>query len=279
MVLVPFTVIDDRGQTIHGLRAPNFTVFDDRIPQPIASFAAEDAPCSVGLVLDVSGSMRNALATAKSVTHAFFKTSNPDDDYLLLTVSTQPNGRSFSGNTEELEHLIDSTTSGGLTALFDTVYLGFARMQDAKHPRRALLVLSDGIDNHSQRSNRDLMRAALEASVQVYTILIEGSDGVSTSTIPSRPVMLQKPWEQLAGRQGPQNLKELAEKTGGLTFHVRGQEQAAQAASRISRALRNEYVIGYYPTVSATGRKWHEIRVKSNVPKTYVSARGGYYSP
>lgn len=278
MVLVPFTVTDHGGRTIQGLRAQNFTVFDDHIPQPIASFATEDAPCSVGLVLDISGSMRNALATAKSVAHAFFKTSNREDEYLLLTVSTKPDAAQFTANTEELERTIDSTKSGGLTALFDTVYLGLDRMRAAKRPRRALLILSDGIDNHSRRSRRDLLRAALEADVQVYTILMTSTGGSSTSGFPSRSTMIQKPWEQSAASQGPQTLEDLSEQTGGLHFQVREEGRASEAATRIGSALRNQYVLGYYPPVARSSGKWHEVRVKSNVPKTYVSGRGGYYS-
>lgn len=279
MVLVPITVTDHAGKTIEGLRANDFTIFDDRTPQLIASFSSEDAPCSVGLVLDISGSMRNALETARSVSHAFFKTSNDNDEFLLLTVSTQPDAEpQFTSDTQRLESTIDAAKSGGLTALFDTVYLGLTRMKSAQRPRRALLILSDGVDNHSRHSQRDLLHAALEADVQVYTILIDSVVGTSTAGFPSRSVMIQKPWEQSAAAQGPQALEHLSEQTGGLHFHVREEGRAAEAAARIGRALRNQYVLGYYPSAAPDGGKWHQVRVKSTVPKAYVSGRGGYYS-
>ena len=88
MVLVPVTVTDHNGKTIEGLRAKNFNILEDQVPQPIVSFTAEDAPCSVGLVLDISGSMRNSLDAAKGVAQAFFEAANPQDEFLLLTVST-----------------------------------------------------------------------------------------------------------------------------------------------------------------------------------------------
>src|ERR1700734_4150701 len=90
MVLIPVSVTDHNGKTIEGLRAQNFSVFEDQAPQQIVSFTAEDAPCSVGLVLDISGSMRNSLELAKGVAHSFLQTANPEDEFLLLTVSTEP---------------------------------------------------------------------------------------------------------------------------------------------------------------------------------------------
>src|SRR6202035_2196133 len=104
MVLVPVNVTDHYGKTIEGLRAQDFAVFDDQYPQPIASFTNEDAPCSVGLVLDISGSMRYALNTTKAIAQAFFKTANPDDEFLMLTVSTLPDAAAgFTRDTDALQ--------------------------------------------------------------------------------------------------------------------------------------------------------------------------------
>ncbi len=278
MVLVPVSVTDRYGKTIQGLRAQNFTVLDDQIPQRIASFTSEDVPCSVGLVLDISGSMRHALATAKTVAQAFFRTANPDDEFLTLTVSTLPNALAgFTTDAEALEQDIQSSRPGGLTALIDTVYLGLSRMREAKRPRRALLIVSDGMDNHSRYSKRELIRAALEADVQVYTILVNGEAGASAGIL-FRPSMMAKPGDRAAERQGPQILEELSDKTGGLHFHVRSDAEAKEAAMKAGRALRNGYVIGYLPPESGTVGKWHRVHVKSNVPKVNVYGRNGYYS-
>jgi Ca-activated chloride channel family protein len=278
MVLVPVTVTDRYGKTIEGLRAQNFTVLDDQTPQQISSFTSEDAPCSVGLVLDISGSMRNALITAKKVAQAFFSTANRDDEFLMLTVSTRPNDLlGFTTDTEALEQNIQSTRPGGMTALIDTVYLGLRRMREATRPRRALLILSDGMDNHSQRSKGDLMRVALEADVQVYTILVDGLDGGSDRSL-FCPSMIAKPGDQAAGRLGHHILQELAHKTGGLHFHVRSDTEAKEAAISVGRALRNEYMIGYQPPDSGTVGKWHRVNVKSNVPNVNVYGRNGYFS-
>jgi Ca-activated chloride channel family protein len=281
MVLVPVTVTDRNGKTVEGLRAENFNVLEDQAPQQIVSFTAEDAPCSVGLVLDVSGSMRHALDTAKGVAHSFLQNANSADEFLLLTVSSQPEAVSgFTTDIADLDESIGRTSPGGMTALIDTVYLGLNSMRKARQPRRALLILSDGMDNYSRYSKGELMRAALEANVQIYTIIVgDGSGGGAIGGAPFRPSMIAKPIDQAREREGPNMLEELSEKTGGLHFRARSDTEAKEAAIKAGRVLRDQYVIGYQPPISGATGKWHRIRVKSNVPKAIVYARNGYYAP
>src|SRR5579862_5793761 len=166
VVLVPVTVTDRNARIVDGLRREDFTIFDNQVSQQIVSFGLDDAPCSVGVVLDISGSMQKALAAAKDLLRAFLGTTNPADEFLLLTVSTQPATLpKFTTNTAELQDSVDLTRPGGLTALLDTIHLGLTRMKEARQPRRALLILSDGNDNHSRYSEGELMSMALEADV------------------------------------------------------------------------------------------------------------------
>jgi Ca-activated chloride channel family protein len=279
MVMVPVAVTDRGGRTLNGLRQEDFTVLDNQKPQQIVSFSSEDVPSSVGLVLDTSGSMRNALGTAKDVAHSFLKTANPEDEFLLLTVSTEPDTISgFTRDAAELDRDIQSARTGGLTALIDTVYLGLSHMHQATRSRRALLIISDGIDNHSRYSKRKLLRIAVEADVQIYTIILDtGLTGGQAATIPFRPSMIKKPVDQGQEAQGPALLEELAEKTGGLHFRVRNAAEAQDAAVKVGRALRNQYVIGYRPPEAESG-KWRKVRVKLDVPDANVYARDGYYT-
>jgi Ca-activated chloride channel family protein len=265
-----------------GLQAKDFNILDGQTPQQIVSFAIEDIPCSAGLVLDASGSMQNTLGVVKQSARAFVRTANPEDEFLLLTVSTLPETVSgFTTDTADLEENIALTRPGGFTALIDTVYLGLNQMRKARNPQRALVIVSDGMDNHSRYSKSELLRVALEADVQIYTIIIDnGAAGASASTAPFRPSMIAKPGDQAAARQqGPSILEELAEKTGGLSFHARTDAQAQAAIMKAGQALRNEYVIGYRPGDSGLPGKWHRIRVKSTLPKVSVHARSGYYAP
>jgi Ca-activated chloride channel family protein len=279
MVLVPVTVTDRNGKTIDGLRGQDFTILDDQVPQRIVSFSSDDAPSSISIVLDVSGSMRHLLGAAKDIAHVFLGTANPDDEFRLLTVSTQPEAISgFTTDVAAVEQNIASAAPGGFTALIDTIYLGLNSMRNVQHPRRALLVISDGVENHSRYSKAELIRVALEADVQVYTIVLDNPSAASGNTVPLRPALAAKPWDQARQREGPQMLEELSTRTGGLHFVVHKDAEAREAAIKAGRAIRNEYVIGYQPPDSGLSGKWHRVRVKSDIPKVNVYARSGYYS-
>jgi Ca-activated chloride channel family protein len=280
MVLVPVTVTDHNGKIVEGLRAENFNIVDDDKPQKIVSFSSDDAPCSIGLVLDVSGSMQNALGRAKEIAQAFFEAANREDEFLLLTASTQPAAMpAFATDTAALEESIGFAKPGGQTALIDTAYLALSRMQEAQWPRRALLILSDGVDNHSRYSEKDLRSLSLEADVQIYTIVVDDSlSGLGTSITPYRSSLVTKPWDRTGQRVGPEMLEKLSLLTGGLYFHARNSDEAKQAVVQAGRALRSEYVIGYHPPRSGTSGKWHRIRVKSNAANVHVHSRNGYYS-
>jgi len=280
LVLVPVTVTDRNGKTVENLRAEDFNVFEDRAPQRILSFSTEDAPCSVALVLDISGSMHDTLSGAKEIAQAFFGTANPGDEFRLLTVSTQPAAMpGFTSDTAALEESIGFTKPGGFTALIDTVYLGLSGMREATWPRRAVLIISDGMDNHSRYSQDELRRFAIEADVQIYTIIINnGSASSSTNVAPYRSSLTEKPWDRAEERQGPEMLEKLSDETGGLHFRARNDVDAKEAVIKAGRALRKEYVIGYHPPGSAASGKWHRIRVKTNASKVTIHARGSYYS-
>ena len=281
MVLVPVTVTDHFGKTLEGLRASDFTVLDDQGLRQIVSFTNDDAPSSVGLVLDISGSMKYSLGSAKEVARAFFETANPSDEFQLLTVSTTPAAESgFTTDAVALEQTISYAKADGMTALIDTVYMGLNRMRKARHSRRALLILSDGMDNNSRYSQSELLRVALEADVQVYAVIMDGiSGGGPGGGAPYRPTMALKPIDQARLSQPSNLLEELANKTGGLSFHAHDEAQAKEAMVKAGRALRSEYLIGYQAPEGGAPEKWHRVRVKTSVPKVVLHARSGYYAP
>jgi Ca-activated chloride channel family protein len=281
MVLVPVTVTENNGKAVTGLQAKDFIISDDQVLQQIVSFGTQDMPCSVGLVLDTSGSMQTTLDVVKQSSRAFVRTANADDEFLLLTVSTQPSVNSeFTSDSADVEGSIARTSPGGFTALIDTVYLGLNQMRKARNPQRALVILSDGMENHSRYSKSELLRVALEADVQIYAIIIDNGAGISSAaTFPFRPSMIGKPGDQAAQRQGPNLLEELADKTGGLYFHARNDAEAQAGMLKAGQALRNQYLIGYRPADFGQSGKWHRIRVKATVPKINIHARSGYYAP
>jgi Ca-activated chloride channel homolog len=267
LVLVPVTVMDRRGAVVNGLTLENFKILDDNALRPIVAFNEQDTACSVGVILDVSGSMRKKLGSLNTAVRTFLNSVNPEDEIFVLGVSTHP--ETYSDFTGDISRLVATThvaRTGGSTALIDTIYLGLSQLRSGHNPRRALLIISDGMDNHSRYSKTELMRVAMEADAQIYTIAL--------AELPP----YKKPIELLEQRHGVSLLDDLAYKTGGLHFTMANSKDVGPAVTIVALALHNEYLLGYQPPDNDRGGKWHNIRVKSNLPNTKVYTRSGYYS-
>jgi len=249
---------------MNGLTRNQFSVSEDKAARPIASFNEEDDPVSLGIILDRSGSMKGTLSDAKSALRALLETCNPEDEAFVHLVSTRPSR--ISGFTSDLGTLLDAAAASdaaGDTALIDAVYGGLHELRSARNPRRALAVISDGMDNHSGHSKGELMTAALESDAQIYAISVFS------------PPLTKKAIELSEERQGLIFLSELSGKTGGFHVIVRGPGDIHDAAEQIGRALRSRYVIGYVPGAGPDGR-WHSIKVRVSVSGARVYARPGY---
>jgi Ca-activated chloride channel family protein len=268
LVLVPVTVTDPRGASVTGLGKEDFRVLDNRREQTIAAFYSNDAPCSVALVLDVSGSMRNSLNREKAAARAFLEVANPEDDFSLVTVSSAPGLRSGRlGDPIGIEDRVRAQSAGGATALVDSIYLAVDGVRRVPGKRRALLVISDGMDNHSRYTRTELFGLAVESDVQIYSIALEDAQ-------PN-----QKPIELSEAERGVAFLRELSERTGGVCLRVRDYEDVSAAAQKISAAMRNQYVIGYRAPDPDKAESWHSIQVKVGRPRISVYARSGYRAP
>ena len=269
-VIVPVTVTDPYDRIVTGLAESNFEVFDDKVHQKILSFTTEDAPISVGMVFDTSGSMSDKIQKSKEAALEFFKTSNPEDVFMLISFSNRPYMVSaFTGNYENILDRMLFVKAGGRTSLLDAIYLGLSRMKKTDTSRKALLVISDGGDNHSRYTERDIKRAVKESDVQIYVI------GV---------------FEPLADRDrtpeeaaGPSLLSELANVSGGRMFSVEDPSELPDIAEKISIQLRNQYVIGYRPSNLVRDGRWRRVKIKLHPPRglppLQVFARTGYYAP
>jgi Ca-activated chloride channel family protein len=266
MVLVPTTVIDRHGATVSGLRSDAFLVSQDNLPQRIATFGEEDVPVSVGVVFDCSGSMRQVLPRAKAVMKTFFEASNPDDEAFLYTVASRPNRDSgFTPDFNSLvEHMIFAD-AGGSTALVDTIMAAVRQSRTAHRQRKALLVISDGMDNHSRYSRGDLIGAALEADLQIYSITVYD------------PPLTKKPIELREERDGLSFLEEITRRTGGIQATARTAREMEDAAQAVAKAMRDQYLIGYVPGSTPSNSAWHAIAVSLNVSNARAYARSGYF--
>lgn len=267
LVLVPVTVTDPMNRLVTGLEKENFFLTDNGQPQEIRHFSSEDAPVSLGVIFDVSGSMSNKIDKSRDAVVEFFKTANPEDEFFLITFSEKPEVLAdFTSSVEDIQSRLVYAEPKGRTALLDAIYLGMNRMRKAKLQKKALLIISDGGDNHSRYTEGEIKSLVREADVQIYAIGLYDRD-------------FKTPEE----REGPQLLSEISEVTGGRTFTIGSPSELADVATKIGIELRNQYVLGYRPEHPTRDGKWRKIKVKLNPPKglppLHVYAKTGYYAP
>ena len=268
ITLVPISVTDPYGRLVTGLEQENFRVFEDNSEQEIVRFTSEDVPISIGVIFDMSGSMSDKIEKSRLAAVQFFRTANPQDEFLLVNFNDRAQlASNFTGSVEELQNHLMFTAARGETALLDGIYLGLSEMKGARNTKKALLIISDGGDNHSRYSETDIRRYAREADVQIYAIGLFDPSGGPT------------PEEQL----GPSLLSDLTQMTGGRAFAVNNLKDLPDVATKISMELRNQYVLGYRPSDHNHDGKWRKIKIKLRPPKGLppltVYAKTGYYAP
>lgn len=270
MALLNVTVTDPYNRLVTGLDPDNFRVFEDNIEQELVTFSSEDVPISIGVIFDFSGSMSNKVGKAREAALQFFKTANPQDEFFLVSFNERAElTSSFTNSVEDLQSRMMLTTAKGRTALLDAIYLGLSQMRGAHNAKRALLILSDGGDNHSRYNESDIKRLVKEADTQLYAIGIFDPIG-SRARSP----------EEL---NGPSLLTEITEMTGGRVFNVEKLEDLPDIASKIGMELRNQYVLGYRPSNKAHDARWRKVKIKLRAPRGLppltVYSKTGYYAP
>jgi len=270
LALVNVTVTDPYNRLVTGLETDNFRVFEDNIEQEVVTFSAEDVPISIGVIFDFSGSMSNKVGKAREAALQFFKTANPQDEFFLVSFNERAElTSSFTNSVEDLQSRMMLTSPKGRTALLDAIYLGLSQMRGAHNAKRALLILSDGGDNHSRYNESDIKRLVKEADTQLYAIGIFDPLGYRNRSP-----------EELSG---PSLLSEVTEMTGGRVFAVEKLDELPDIASKIGMELRNQYVLGYRPSNKAHDARWRKLKIKLRAPKGLpplsVYSKTGYYAP
>jgi len=270
LVLIPISVTDTLNRFVLGLQKQDFRLFDDGIEQSIAHISGEDIPLSVGLAFDTSGSMDYKLSTSKEAAKLFLKALNPEDEAFLVEFNDNVKlTAGFSKNPEDIRNAIDSAQPGGLTALLDAVKFCFTEMKNAKNPRKAIVVISDGGDNHSAYTAKQIEALVREADVEVYAMGV--FDPLASLALTPAEI------------SGPRLLSEIAAQTGGRAFAASIGGDLPSVAARIAIELRNQYVLGYYPTNRARDGKYHTVEVKipqpAGMPSLKAHWRHGYYAP
>ena len=267
-MLIPVHVTAASGASVTDLKKEDFALFEDGVRQTITHFAKDDAPVSAGLLLDVSGSMKDKMAKASEAAAEIFQFANPEDEFFLIEF----NGRAkltipFTRDWSEISREIKKAKTSGMTALLDAIHLGIAQMKHARNTRKALIVLSDGGDNFSRRNLRQLRATLLEADVQVYAMgVFDGNYAVKRTR---------------EEREGPKLLDKVALDTGGRDFPIGRMGDLPEIGVQIARQLRNQYILGYTPPAMAADGKYHQVNLKltssENELRTFY--RRGYYAP
>ena len=267
LVLVPMTVTDAGNRLVTGLERENFYIYENNQQQTIRTFSTDDAPVTIGIIFDLSGSMSSKYARARRALSEFMRTSNPQDEFFVIAFNDRPSVVvDYTSNVEDVDARMVMLKPQARTALIDAVYLGVNKLKQGKYERKALLIISDGGDNRSRYTEGELRKAVRESDVQIYAV------GIFDQYAPTQEE-----------KEGPILLTDICEQTGGRLFRVTDVNELGDIASRISAELRNEYVVGYKPTDLKHDGNWRKLKVKLNpppgLPQLSVHNRQGYYAP
>jgi Ca-activated chloride channel homolog len=264
VVLATVTVTDRNGRFVTGLERENFKISEDKVSQDIKYFSSEDIPLSVGIILDVSGSMKDKLKTAVEAAITFMKGGSPDDEYFLVEFADQPTGTAdFTNDISKIQSRFLFSKAKGRTALYDAVYMGLSKLEKGNNSKRALLLITDGEDNRSRYTFSNVREFVKEKDVQMYAI------GISNG------------WSDSSAEQGRALLRDLAAISGGNSFFPSSITNLENICRTIATELKYQYVIGYQSTNNSKDGEWRKIKVTAEYPnnKLTVRAKAGYYGP
>lgn len=263
LVTLTISVTDKDRNYVPGLTPGDFEVYDDGVRQNLTFFSDEDSPLDVGILLDTSTSLKEYFGQSLDAAKGLIQTSHKDDQFFFLTFAKRITVQAKFADGDRVAEQLRLPEPEGSTAFYDSVYYGIESVKQGKYPKHALLIISDGLENSSVYTYKELMKLVIEAGVQIYCIGIGETqvDGDDTS--------------------GDYLLRRLAKETGGVAFFPKNPAEMEKAVNRISLLLRHQYSVGFYPSILKGDTKWHKIMVKLPISmktqRLLVSAKSGYY--
>jgi VWFA-related protein len=231
------------------------------VEQRLKYFATDDAPVSLGIVFDASRSMEGKLDHSRAAVSQFFRTTIPGDEFFLVEFNDRPRLLcNFTSDTNAIEKSLQGLTSRNWTALLDAVYMAIHQIKRANNSRKALLILSDGGDNNSRYTEAEIKSRVREADVVIYSI------GLGSGLL----------------KHHVRLLKQLSVETGGEYCHAEKMSDLPDAISKISRAIRNQYLLGYSSSNGSNDGMYRKIQVTvapTGEGPLHAAWRTGYYAP
>ena len=272
VVTLNVSVVDRENHPITGLKSEDFAIYEDKIQQPLEYFSTVDAPVSIGIIFDASASMEAKLEKAQDAVKTFIQTSHPEDDFFLVAFNRQARLMADFADGDEIQRKLSALKASGETALYDAVFLGLEKLKNARHQRRALIVISDGQDNCSRYKLGELTKNIKESDTVIYAFSIAEIQGGNCG--------------QLCQMYSRRAMEDLAEVTGGRAFFPASLNDLEQATTLIALELRQQYSLGYVPTNANHDGKWRKVAVQvlkekgtqTRAQKVIVRAKEGYYA-
>jgi Ca-activated chloride channel homolog len=270
LVQLDVTVVDQKNNPVLNLNKNDFTVYEDKAQQAINSLSYEEVPLSFGIVIDTSGSMRPKLQTVSDAALDLFKQVRSEDECFLTQFKTETELlQGFTNDPRQLEQSLDQLFTSGGTALLDAIIATSDYTQaNGKYRRKAIIVISDGLEKNSAVKEKEVIRAIKENDVQLYLIGFLDEDKSKSFFGTS------------ASKRAQQLLNRLAEDSGGRAFFPKGLGEIPGIAAQIAKDLRTQYIISYYPSNEKRDKTYRTVQVDvKSKRKLTVRTRQGYYAP
>jgi Ca-activated chloride channel family protein len=279
MVNVPVTVRKPEGGFIKGLKKDAFRIYEDGAPQEIALFTQERLPTRIAIVLDISGSVQTAWGSIRHATKRFLEYLGPEDRFSLYTFNTETRLRMDWGiSKDRVDAVLGSIYCKDNTKLWDTIWAVCSNAFKGIEEKKAIIIMSDGLDNRSMVSYEEALEAAIRSEAAVYI--------VSKTEAVRQLYLYEKSTNNIYANIPPETfmsadlmLRKLARDTGGRVLYPNSFGQLDDIYEEVDEELRNQYTIGYVSNNPINDGSYRQIEVRVNVPGASVSARPGYYAP
>ncbi|MGH9721933.1 MAG: VWA domain-containing protein, partial [Bryobacteraceae bacterium] len=263
LVQLHATVVDKNGHLVTDLPQKAFKVYENGVEQPLKLFKREDVPVSLGLIVDNSGSMRPKRLKVEAAALQLVKASNPEDEVFIVNFNDEAFlDQPFTSDIKELQAGLSKIDSRGGTAMRDAVRMSIDYLKEnGKRDKKILLVVTDGNDNNSTGTLENLVKAAQQSEVLVYSIGLLSEE------------------DRREGRKAKRALDAIAEATGGQSYYPKELADVDKVAVQVAHDIRNQYVLGYSPTNQVLDGSYRQIKVNANGPnRPVVRTRSGYYA-